>query len=100
MTHSKHANHCVYDTGAVYFDNMVVSTGAVSQPPITDAVVSAVVRAFHAVQTKMLERATVKQLSALEDHVLHDIGVPRSQIHEVARKMAENPGVDHRTVTR
>lgn len=99
MSNSKHANHCVYDTGTVYFDNMVVSNGTASAHPITDTVVSAIVRAFHAVQTKMLERTTVKQLSALEDHILHDIGVPRSQIHEMARKMAENPGVDHRVAT-
>ena len=98
MSYSKHANHSVYHSGAVCFDNMVVSTGAGRPYPITDAVVSAVVRAFHAVSTKVVERATVKQLSALEDHILADIGVPRSRIHEMARKMAENPGVDHRTI--
>lgn len=99
MSYTKHANPCVYETGAVSFDSMAASGGAVSPHPITDAVVSAVVKAAHAVQTAMTERTTVKQLSALEDHILADIGVHRSQIREVARKMTETPGLDHRTVT-
>ena len=34
------------------------------------------------------ERATVKALSALEDHLLNDIGIRREDIPAVARKLA------------
>jgi uncharacterized protein YjiS (DUF1127 family) len=36
-------------------------------------------------------RATVSELSALSDEVLVDVGIPRGEIHEVARRLAAKP---------
>ncbi len=46
------------------------------------------------------EQVTVDQLVALEDHILRDIGIERSQIRTVARLVAENPCIDPRKLLR
>ena len=71
--------------GEVIFGAMEASTRFIRQ-------------AYKARKIKALERATIKELSALEDWVLKDIGVSRSDIPNIARFVAENPGVDPRVM--
>ncbi len=61
-----------------------------------DAVVGLVARAFRATRARARENSAINILSGLDDRTLRDIGVPRSEIHPITRKMAENPGMDHR----
>lgn len=59
---------------------------------VADAIVQAamaVVRALEAVHRGHTYRRTVSALSRLDDHMLRDIGIPRSQIHNVARDLTE-----------
>jgi uncharacterized protein YjiS (DUF1127 family) len=35
-------------------------------------------------------RTAVHELSGYSDHELHDIGIDRADIHEIARRMSEN----------
>ena len=64
-----------------------------------DAVFRATGKAFHAVATKIRERRAIAELSELDDRTLADIGISRSLIHHVAKKVAENPGVNYRIFT-
>ena len=54
-------------------------------------------RAVRDAGTKMREYKSVKAVSGLSDEVLKDIGVQRSEIRYVARRVAENPGLNYRT---
>ena len=58
------------------------------------AVAGKVAKAIHA---KLRARASIKALSDLDDHQLADIGIHRSDIAYLARRVAENPGFDHRS---
>lgn len=62
------------------------------------AVARLVGRAFRAARVRARERAAIATLMALDDRMLKDIGVDRSGIHYLVRKVAENPGVDYRTM--
>ena len=46
------------------------------------------------------ERVTFEELSGLADHVLRDIGVSRSEIGYIAKRVAADPDYDHRTANR
>ncbi len=54
-------------------------------------------RAVRAAGAKMREYRTVQVVSGLSDQTLKDIGVQRSEIRYIARRVASNPGVDYRT---
>ena len=49
----------------------------------------AVADAVHAWRLARAKRCIVTGLSALNDHVLNDIGVPRGMIHAAASRIAE-----------
>jgi uncharacterized protein YjiS (DUF1127 family) len=55
-------------------------------------------RAFEAIARRVRARRSVKELSKLSDHVLQDIGVDRSEIASLARRVSENPDVDYRVM--
>ena len=59
-----------------------------------------IARAFRSTRAKARENSAIKILSGLDDRTLRDIGVPRSEIRSIARKMAENPGMDYRAMCR
>jgi uncharacterized protein YjiS (DUF1127 family) len=48
-----------------------------------------------AVKVRARERSAVEALSTLDDRILNDIGVRRSEIRYLSRKIAENPGADY-----
>lgn len=97
MSYKKYAVGSVYGVDTVTYSRAggPVPAGAVSG--VVNAVAGGAARAFRAVHNKFQERAAVRALSELEDWVLEDIGVPRSEIRAMVRKMMENPGLDHRT---
>ena len=98
MEYRKHANHCVYDLGPAPLESFEGPITGVRPHTVIDAMAGAVARAFAAAQAKMRERATIREISNLDDHILNDIGLPRSEIRAMARKLAENPGLDHRSL--
>lgn len=59
---------------------------------VASALSSAVKYVFEAIRRGYWERKTRVALSDLDDAILRDIGVARSEIAEVARRSAENPG--------
>lgn len=61
-----------------------------------EASAKAVGQAFRAAKVKVRERSAIATLAELDDLTLKDIGVRRSEIRFLARKVAENPGVDYR----
>ena len=65
-----------------------------------DAVYRTVANAAAAVGRHYRIRATVKAVSALEDHMLSDIGVHRSQIQGLANFVVDHPGADPRKAVR
>lgn len=61
-----------------------------------DAVFGFVARALRAARRSAREESAIGILSDLDDRTLRDIGIPRSEIPVVARKLAENPELDPR----
>ena len=52
-------------------------------------------RVCGAFQRWRMERQTVRELSALDNHVLKDIGLSRGDIHWIARQVSQDPGYVH-----
>lgn len=67
---------------------------------VADAVFGFVARALRAARLSAREDRAICILSDLDDRTMRDIGVPRSEIPVVARKLAENPGMDPRATDR
>lgn len=61
-----------------------------------DAAFGFVARAFRAARARAWENSAISILSDLDDRTLRNIGVPRSEIRSVTRKLAEHPGMDYR----
>jgi len=97
MDYTKYANEGVHAVDSVLFTRAGGSTSLGAVYAAVDTVVSSAGRAAKAIYRKLQERAAIRELSGLEDRILNDIGVPRSEIHIMVRKMMENPGLDHRT---
>lgn len=92
MAYKRYANHCVYEGDFSPVENQVWTKASTQRHTVFDVIV----QAYGAMRARMQERVTIRQLSNLEDHILKDIGVPRSEIPTIARKIAENPGLDCR----
>ena len=65
-----------------------------------DAVFGFAAWVYRAARARARENSAINILSGLDDRTLKDIGVPRSEIHSIARRMAENPGMDYRAMSR
>lgn len=55
-------------------------------------------RAFGSIVTGMKARRTANEVSRLSDDVLRDIGIDRAEIGTLARRVAEHPDIDYRTL--
>jgi uncharacterized protein YjiS (DUF1127 family) len=64
----------------------------------SEALVRAFSRIVATIARRFKSRAMVKQLSALSDQVLKDIGIERGEIDLLVRRAAENPDVDYRVL--
>ena len=90
MTATNHGGHAAIQTQAV---------DAAARPIqlVGQAISGSVGRLFAKLAVAYRERRAVTTLRGLDDRTLADIGVDRSGIRHVARKTAENPGLDYRT---
>ena len=75
------------------FYGVIAPTAYVSEI-IATALTAAVKQTYEAIRRSYWERKTRTALSGLDDAILHDIGVSRSQISTVARTAAERPTFD------
>ena len=55
-------------------------------------------RLAQAIEAKRIERANIKALETMGEHALFDIGIQRSEIRDLARTAAANPGIDYRSL--
>ena len=93
-------NHVDTTRYRVPFSHLVEPTRFVGEAlyEITDAVVRAAKRAGAAMVKRVRTRKTVTELSSLNDHILNDIGIDRSEIGWLAHRVAEQPHVDYRVL--
>ena len=98
MSYTSHIGRYSHSAGSVpfsaYTDSFKVLGEAVHEA--ASAVAHAVARAIEAARTKAAERATVQSLREVSDETLKDIGIHRSEIRYLARRVSENPGMDYR----
>lgn len=80
-------------TTPIPFYGVIAPTAYVSEI-IASALSKAIGYAFDAIRRSYWERKTRVALSELDDTILHDIGVSRSEISAIARTAAENPTYD------
>jgi uncharacterized protein YjiS (DUF1127 family) len=100
MRYRYHADYRVHESANAHFADLVAPMTFVGEAVHTavEAAAGLVGQAFRAAKAKARERSAVNALSELDDGTLKDIGIPRSEIRYVARKLAENSGVDYRTM--
>jgi len=100
MSYRNNAGFPVQERANVPFAELFAPVAFVGEAVYTamGAVVRIVGKAVRAVRARARERAAIAVLSALDDRMLKDIGVDRSGIQYLVRKVAENPGVDYRTM--
>jgi uncharacterized protein YjiS (DUF1127 family) len=100
MTNASYARHNQYGSHKVTFEDLVEPTRYVGEAfyNASEALTKAAARVVKETAAKARARASIKELSALSDHVLKDIGVKRSEIRELARRVAENPDTDYRVL--
>ena len=100
MTYASYTRHRVHESQRVPFAEFVQPTYFVGEAfyNASEAIARAAARTFRAAMIKSRARSSAEELSALSDHTLKDIGVERSQIKYLARRVAENPNVDYRVL--
>jgi uncharacterized protein YjiS (DUF1127 family) len=57
-------------------------------------------RAVRRVRRQMLVQEQRRMLRAMPDELLRDIGIPRSDIDQIAQALVDNPGADPRDITK
>ena len=100
MNYASYARHRVEGSQRVPFEEFVQPTRFVGEAfySASEAVARAASRFFRETVVKSRERASVRELSDLSDHTLKDIGIHRSEIRQLARRVAETPGTDYRVL--
>lgn len=92
MPATNHGGHAAIQTHAV---------DAAARPIqlVGQALSGAVGGLFAKLAVAYRERRAVTTLRGLDDRTLADIGIHRSGIRHIARKAAENPEIDYRTIS-
>lgn len=100
MTDNSYSNHPYHREMRVPFLELTAPMSYTGEAIYTgiDAIARFIRRAYEAHKVKARERSTYGELSGLDDRVLKDIGVSRSDIPVIARMIAENPGFDPRVM--
>lgn len=100
MSYRNNAGYRMQDRINVPFAELFAPVAFVGEAAYTavSAVANFAAKTIRAVRTRARERAAIAVLTALDDRMLKDIGVDRSGIRYLVRKVAENPGVDYRTM--
>lgn len=100
MRYRKYADFQMHERTNVPFADLVAPKTFFSEAIYTaiETATGFVGQAFRALKVKARERSAVTAVSNLDDRTLKDIGIRRSEIRYLARKVAENPGVDYRTL--
>jgi uncharacterized protein YjiS (DUF1127 family) len=90
----------MHESANAHFADLVAPLNFVGEAVYTavEAAAGLVGRAFRAAKAKARERSAVNSLSGLDDETLKDIGIGRSEIRYVARKLAADSGVDYRSM--
>ena len=101
MSYARYAEHRVSEATHVPFGHFVTPFGFVGEAVYTafEGMADIAKRAFDAFQAKAREREAVRALVRLDDRTLRDIGVHRTQIHNVVRRVTENPDTDYREIS-
>jgi uncharacterized protein YjiS (DUF1127 family) len=102
MSTRSYANHRPDRRISVPFAEFVAPMSHIGEAVYTaiEGTAGLVGQAFRTAKVKARARKQVNVLSGLDDRTLKDIGVRRSEIRYVARKVAENPGLDYRVICR
>jgi uncharacterized protein YjiS (DUF1127 family) len=100
MTNASYARHSHHGSQKVPFEEFVEPTRFVGEVfyNASEALTKMATQVFKETLAKARAQASIKELSALSDHSLKDIGVDRSEIRELARRVAENPDTDYRVL--
>jgi uncharacterized protein YjiS (DUF1127 family) len=100
MSYASYARQKVQESQKVPFAEFVEPTRFVGETfyGASEAIAHAAARVFKEAVVKSRRRASEKELSALSDHTLKDIGVHRSEIHYLTRRVAENADAGNRAL--
>ena len=98
MSYADHRGHGIRPTPAVPFSEFTAPMEFVGQSIYAafEMAVKATTAAFSAVARKVRQHRAQNQLMALDNRTLQDIGVARSEIRYIARRVSEDAGYDHR----
>ena len=100
MSYRNNVGYPVRDRITVPFAELFAPIGFVGEAAYMaiGASVRVVGKAFRIARARAKERKAIAVLTALDDRMLKDIGVDRSQIHYLVRKTTENPEIDYRVM--
>ena len=98
MNHSGHRGTGTHDVPFGHFVSPMSHMGEAVYTAFAETS-GLVGRIARAVQMKLRERATIQALTNLDEHQLADIGISCSEICYLARRLAKDPGFDHRSAT-
>ncbi len=100
MSYKSYTDHRTNAASNVAYVHSVAPVASIGEAVYTaaESAIQAACRVYWSARVDARASRSIRTLSALEDHTLRDIGIRRSEIHNIARKMAENPGMEYRVI--